>query len=149
MNDAVVVQIGHSGRDAVEPDQDLVQRQTLGMIGQFGLQALARQVLHHHPGIAGIVLADVVQAQQVGVLEVEALPHAAEFGIEIAADELQGDFLAGVAGGVVDLAEAAAAHAALDDIAAQRPATAGIQERTAAPRPGLGHPVLGSPGGMA
>ncbi len=48
------------------------------------------------------------------MLEVEALPHAAEFDIEIAADELQGDFLAGVAGGVVDFAEAAAAHAALD-----------------------------------
>ena len=57
------------------------------------------------------------------MLEVEALPHAAEFGIEIAADELQGDFLAGVAGGVINFAEAAAAHAALDDIAAQRPSS--------------------------
>ena len=79
------------------------------------------------------------------MLEVEALPHAAEFGIEIAADELQGDFLAGVAGGVVDLAEAAAAHAALDGIAAQRPAPAGIQERTAAPRSRL---VAGQADGM-
>ena len=106
------------------------------MIGQFGLQALARHVLHHHPGVAGIVLADVVEAQQIGMLEVEALPHAAEFGIEIAADELQGDFLAGVAGGVVDFAEAAAAHAALDRYS--RPAAGcrwhtGTDHRPAAP----------------
>ena len=131
VNDAVVVQIGHAGGDALEPDQDLGQGQALGMIGQFRLQALARHVLHHHPGIAAIVLADVVEREQVGVFEVEALPHAAEFGIEIAADELQGHFLAGVAGGVVDFAEAAAAHAALDGIAAQRPGAAGIQERSA------------------
>ena len=83
-----------------------------------------------------MVLADVVEAEQVGMLEVEALPHAAEFGIEIAADELQGDFLAGVAGGVVDFAEAAAAHAALDGIAAQRPGSrwhTGTDRRPAAP----------------
>ena len=68
------------------------------------------------------------------MLEIEALPHAAELGIEIAADELQGDFLAGVAGGVVDFAEAAAADAALDHISGQRPGPASIQKRTTAPR---------------
>ena len=64
-------------------------------------------------------LADVVEGQQVGVLQVEALADAAEFDVEVAADQLQGDFLAGVAGGVVDFAEAALADAALDRIALQ------------------------------
>jgi len=41
------------------------------------------------------------------MLQIEALPHAAELDVEIAADELEGDFLAGVAGGEIDFAEAA------------------------------------------
>ena len=75
-----------------------------------------------------VVLADVVEAEQVGVLEVEALADAAELDVEIAADQLQGDFLAGVADGVVDLAEAALADAALDRVALQRPRAAGVSE---------------------
>ena len=65
--------------------------------------------------------ADVVQGDQVGVLQVQALRDAAELDVQVAADELEGDFLAGVAGGEIDLAEAAAADAALDGVAFQRP----------------------------
>ncbi len=53
------------------------------------------------------------------MLQVQALGDAAEFDIQIAADQLERDFLAGVAGGEIDLAEAAAADAALDRVAAK------------------------------
>ena len=65
---------------------------------------------------------------QVRVLQVEALRDAAELDVEIAANQLERDFLAGVAGGEVDLAEAAAPDAALDRVAFQRPRAAGVGE---------------------
>ena len=80
---------------------------------------------HWSPIVVG---ADVVEGDQVRVLEVQALRDAAQLDVEVAADELERDFLAGVAGGEVDLAEAAAADAALDRVAVQRPRAAGIGE---------------------
>ena len=62
------------------------------------------------------------------MLEVEALADAAEFDVEVAADQLQRDFLAGVADGEVDFAEAALADAALDRVAGQRTVAAGVDE---------------------
>ena len=53
--------------------------------------------------------------------------------VEIAADQLQGDFLAGVADGEIDFAEAAVPDAALDGIAVQGAVAAGVDEP---PRPG-------------
>ena len=83
-----------------------------------------------------LVGADVVEGDQVGVLQVEALRDAAELDVEIAADQLERDFLAGVAGGEVDFAEAAAADAALDRVALQRPRAAGVREfHRRGPRP--------------
>ena len=49
--------------------------------------------------------AEVVEVDEVGVLEVEALGDAAQFGVGVAAEELERDFLAAVADGEVDLAE--------------------------------------------
>ena len=80
---------------------------------------------HWSPDFVG---ADVVQADQVGVLEVEALGDAAELDFQIAADELERDFLAGVAGGEIDFAKTAAAHAALDRVTLQRTRAAGVRE---------------------
>ena len=54
--------------------------------------------------------------------------------VEVAADQLQGDFLAGVAGGVVDFAEAALADAAFDRIALQGARAAGIEKTLRRPR---------------
>ena len=62
------------------------------------------------------------------MLQVQALVDAAELDVQVAADQLQRDFLAGVAQGVVDFAEAALADAALDGVALQRPRAAGIEE---------------------
>ena len=76
------------------------------------------------------------------MFQVEALAGAAEFDVEVAADQLQGDFLAGVAGGEVDFAEPAVADAALDGVAGQRAVAAGVDEpprlRRTASRPALG-----------
>ena len=88
---------------------------------------------HWSPMLVG---ADVVQRDQVRVLQVEALRDAAELDVEVAANELERDFLAGVAGGEIDFAEAAAADAALDRVAIQRPRAAGIGEfHRRGPRP--------------
>ena len=65
------------------------------------------------------------------MLQVEALADAAEFDVEVAADQLEGDFLAGVADGEVDLAEPALADAALDRVALQRAGAAGVEETLA------------------
>ena len=144
MDDAVVVQVGHAGGDAVEPGEGLVDGHAVGMRGDGLFEALAGDVLHDDPVVAPLVLPDVVDRQQVGVLEVEALLDAAELDVEVAADQLQGDFLAGVAGGVVDLAEPAVADAALDRVAVQRPRPAGIGEpRHAGCRRGVVGPLGG------
>ena len=91
-------------------------------------ERLAGDVFHDHPLVALLVGADVVEGDQIGVLQVEALRDAAELDVEVAADELERDFLAGVAGGEVDFAEAAPADAALDRVAVQRPRAAGVGE---------------------
>ena len=88
---------------------------------------------HWSPMLVG---ADVVQGDQVRVLQIEALRDAAELDVEVAADQLERDFLAGVAGGEIDFAEAAAPDAALDRVAVQRPRAAGVREfHRRGPRP--------------
>ena len=73
---------------------------------------------------------------QIRVLQVEALRDAAELDFQIAADQLERDFFAGVAGGEIDFAEPAAPHAALDRVAFQRPRAAGVREfHRRGPRP--------------
>ena len=76
--------------------------------------------------VAHLVRANVVEGDQVGVLQIEALRDAAELDFQVAANELERDFLAGVARGEIDLAEPAAADAAFDRVAIQRPRAAGI-----------------------
>ena len=72
--------------------------------------------------------AQVVEADEVGVLEVEALGDAAQLDVAVAAHQLEGDFLAAVADGEVDLAEAAAADAALERVAVQGPLSGTVGE---------------------
>ena len=98
------------------------------MAGQHGVERLAGDVFHHDPVIAVGVGLEVVQADEVGVLEVQALGDAAQLDVEVAADQLEGDFLAAVADGEVDLAEAAAADAALEGVAVQGPLSGTVGE---------------------
>ena len=130
MHDAVIVQISHGLANAVHPSQRFIQRQAARLGVECVLQRQAADVFHHHPGVAVVVLADVEQVQQIGMFQVQALPDAAQFDVQIPADELQRDFLARVAHGVIDFAEAALAHAAFEGVALQRPRAPGIQKAT-------------------
>ena len=83
-------------------------------------ERFAEDVLHDDPLVAARVGAEVVEVDEVGVLEVEAVGDAAQFDVGVAAEELERDFLAAVADGEVDLAEPALADAALDRVAVER-----------------------------
>ena len=119
MDDAVLVQVVHRGRESLEPLARQLRCQSLGMARQDGAERLAGDVFHHEPVMAERVGAKVVEVDEVRVLEVEALLHAAQLDVEVAADPLERDFLAGVADGEIDLAEAAPADPALDRVAGQ------------------------------
>jgi len=67
MNDATVVQIGHAGADVADPPERLVRRQAPRPLVQNGLQIRLGHVLHDDPRVALVVLADVVDVEQVGV----------------------------------------------------------------------------------
>ena len=84
MHDAVIVQILDPFNDAAEPPQRLIRREPRGAVVQNVLQALARNVLHHDPGAALVVVANIVEVDQIVVLEIQTLPHAAELDIQIA-----------------------------------------------------------------
>ena len=128
MDDAVVVQVGDAGAHAAHPPEHLIFGDAVGVALDYVFERLAGDVFHDDPLVAHFVGADVVQRDQVGVLQVEALGDAAELDIQIAADELERDFFAGVAGGEIDFAEAAPPDAALDRVAFQRPRAAGVGE---------------------
>jgi hypothetical protein len=117
----VVVQVADAGGDALHPLEGFLGLQSVGIAADDLLQRLARRVLHDDPGIVVLVLLNVVQRDEVGVFQVQALGDAAQLDVEVVAHQLQGDFLAAVADGEVDLAEAAAADAPLDGVAVERP----------------------------
>src|SRR5207248_11095273 len=80
--------------------------------------------------------AEVVEGEQVGVLEVEALGHAPQFDVQVVApNELQGHFLAAVAERVVDFAEPALADAALNRVPIEDPRARAVEELHGLPPP--------------
>src|SRR3954454_20516547 len=62
------------------------------------------------------------------MLEIQALRDAAKLGLQVVRQELEGDFLAGVADGVIDLAEPAPMNAAADRESVNRPGIVGVGE---------------------
>src|SRR4026208_2045224 len=119
MDDAVLVQVRDAGGDAAEPEVDLIKRKAVGVAVDGVFKAGAGDVFHDDPGVADVVVANVVQVDEVRMLEVETLADAAQLHLEVALDVLKSQFLSGVAGGEIDLAKAAAADAPLDDEAFQ------------------------------
>src|SRR5438876_34029 len=84
-------------------------------------ERLAGNVLHNHPVVPLSVRAHVVQADQVRMLEIQALGHAAQLHLHVAAThQLQSDLLTAIAHGIIHLAEAAPADAALQRVSVQR-----------------------------
>ncbi len=83
-------------------------------------QRFAGNIFHDHPVIALHVRAEIDQRHEVRVLEVQALGHAAHLDLEVMApNQLERDFLAAVADGVIHLAEAAPADATLERVTVQ------------------------------
>ncbi len=128
MDDAVVVQIADRPRQGQEPLADQFARQAVGVTGQDGAERLAGDVFHDDPLVAVGVGPDVEQADEVGVLEVQALAHAAHLDLAVAAHQFQGHLLAPVTDGEIDLAETALADAAFEGVAFQRPLSGAVAE---------------------
>src|SRR5690348_946534 len=59
VNDAVVVQVGHTGRDTLKPGECLGARQTVGTAADDVFKRFAGDIFHDHPAIAERVLFDV------------------------------------------------------------------------------------------
>src|SRR5262249_1006935 len=71
---------------------------------------------------------EVVEAHEVGVLQVEALGDAAQLHLAVGPQHLEGHFLAAVADAEIHLAEAAPADAALQGVAVQRSLSRTVRE---------------------
>ena len=63
MDNTPIVQVGDAGGQAVEPGKRLGWRHAVRLGGHGVLETFAADVLHNHPGIALIVLSDVVQVE--------------------------------------------------------------------------------------
>ena len=128
MDDALIVQVARHRGERREPLADEFGRQAVGVAVDDLGERLAEDVLHHDPLVAARVGAEVVEVDEVGVLEVEAVADAAQFGVGVAAEELEGDFLAAVGDGEVDLAEPALADAPLEGVAVERSLAGAVGE---------------------
>src|SRR5262249_42617927 len=142
VDDAVVVQVADSRAEALQPGEHFVPRHASGVPGDDLVERLAVDVLHHDPLIAVLGLLDVVDGDEVGMLEVEALADPTQLDVEVALDELEGDLLAAVGDRLVDLAEAAPAQVPLDGVALEGSVARGVRESHGAPSRGPGPPVL-------
>ena len=89
---------------------------------------LAEDVLHDHPLLAARVGAEVVEVDEIGVFEIEAVADAAELGVGVPAEKLERNFLTAVRDGEVNFAEPALAHAPLEGEAIERPLPGPVSE---------------------
>jgi hypothetical protein len=86
MNNPMIVQIANAGRDPVQPGENLAFWHSVGVSSDDLVQRLAADILHDHPGVVVGVAANVVQGQQIGMLEIDAMRDASQFDVEVAAD---------------------------------------------------------------
>src|SRR5579872_1153259 len=73
-------------------------------------ERFAEDVLHDDPFFTMNVVAQVVEMDEVGVFEVEAMGNAPEFGIRMSAKQLEGHFFASIADGEINLSKSALPH---------------------------------------
>ncbi len=128
MDHAMIVQVRHAGRDAAEPAERFGLGIPLGCLLRTCSRLSPRDVFHDDPIVALLVLANVKQREQVGVLEVQALVTPRSSIVEIAPHEFERDLFARIAYGVVNFAEPAVADAALQRVAIKRPLAARVQK---------------------
>jgi hypothetical protein len=105
-----------------------------------------------------LVRPHVVQRDEVRVAEVQALGNAPQLDVKVLTEQLERDFLAAVADGVIDLTEPATLDGAFDRVSVERPGVGWIAEihgrlpcflaaRAAVPWKTGNLPNLGSPSG--
>src|SRR5262249_39729901 len=107
----VLVQVANSRADSVQPGERLRLGNASRMPGQHLIEALPGHVFHDDPGVVVLCLEDVVDEDEMGVLEVQALTDAAALHAEAVLHQLECDFLAAVGNRQIDFAEAAPAEA--------------------------------------
>src|SRR5262249_35088856 len=127
VDDTVLVQVANSRADSVQPAERLLLGDALRMPGQHLIEALPGHVFHDDPGVVHR-LEDVVDADEMGVLEVKALADAAQLDVEVLLHKLESHVLAAVGDRQKDLAEAAPAEAAPDRVPLDRLRTGSIGE---------------------
>src|SRR5262249_12109887 len=123
-----IVQVGDGPSQSQEPLADQLARQPLRMPAEHDIERFAGDVFHDHPVIALAIGAQVVEVHQVGVLEVQALSHAAQLDMVVAADQFEANFFPSIADGKVDLAKTATPDATLERVALERPLTGTVVE---------------------
>ena len=89
-------------------------------------ERLAFDELHDDPTLLVIVIADVVDGNEIGVAKVQAVANPSHLDIEILLDPFQGDFFARVALGKVDLSKTSDSDASTDDVTFERSFTVGV-----------------------
>src|SRR5258706_1884709 len=120
MDDAAIVQEGETFADFTQEKRGLWNSQSGGLLVDQFAQRRSADVFHDDEGDAVGVVADVEDRDEVRAFEVHALGHAAKLDLLVTLDNFQRYFAAAVADGVVNLAESAAADAALDGVAIER-----------------------------
>jgi len=89
-------------------------------------ERLAFDELHDDPTLLVIVIANVVDGNEIGVTKVQAVANTTNLYIEILLDSFQGDFFARVALGKVDLSKTSDSDASTDDVTFERSFTVGV-----------------------
>ena len=104
------------------------------------LEAFPSDKLHHHPGLPLIVVANVVDGDQVRMLEIQTLADATNLDIQVALDSLERDFFARIADREIDFTKSPGTNAALDRVTIQGARSRGEGESSRGS--GLFHLVL-------
>ena len=60
VDDAVVVKVGDAGSDAVDPSEGFVERQAVGVAGDYFFERFTGHEFHDDPVVALVILANVV-----------------------------------------------------------------------------------------
>ena len=120
VNDSMIVQVGDSLDQSLEPVANLGQRHPVRVLLQNAGQARSGDILHDDERVARVARLQIEDRQQVRALQVHAVHDPAPLDVEIAQDELERDFLAGIGRGVINLAEPASPDGTLDRVAIER-----------------------------
>lgn len=94
VHDPLVVQISDSGGELREEGNGFVQIDVSGVAVDSIAKRFSGDELHNDPALVLFVESNVIDPDQVRMAKVEAVPHPADFDLQVLLDSLQGDFFA-------------------------------------------------------